>query len=105
MTILLVQTNLSSRPERSDLRFSSPCLQTSPKALRYLIKREVRGVRTTLIPPQLENATITERDKFAPADAELARGRVDPFTRPLELRINTQRRFVDHAMALLVRPF
>src|SRR5882757_5582224 len=84
---------------------TQPLKTFPPKTLRYLVKRKVCSLRTTLIPPQLENATVTERDKFALANPELSRGGVDPFARTLKLCINPQRRFVDHAMSLLIRPF
>src|SRR5580693_3764588 len=77
----------------------------SAKALRDLLERKVRSLGTGLIPPKLENATVTERDELALADSQFLRGRIDPLARTLEFGINAQRSFVDHAMALSVCPF
>src|ERR1700688_1899937 len=88
-----------------DLLLTLPLPTVPLKTLRNLGKGEVRGLGTSLIPPQLENATVTERDELALADAERLRSRVDPFARTFEFRIYPQRRFVENTMAPPVCPF
>jgi hypothetical protein len=58
------------------------------KTLRNLIERKIRGIGFGLIPPVLENATVTERNKLALGDAELFRLCVNPLIRAFELGID-----------------
>jgi hypothetical protein len=74
----------------SDVRSKSltPLQTLFAKAFRNFGEGKVRNVGSSLIPPVLENATVTERDELALAEAELMRDCVNPFIRSFELGIN-----------------
>src|SRR6202044_1781956 len=57
------------------------------KALRDLLKREVVRFGSRLIAPAFKNATVTERNELALADAELLRRCIDPVTRAFQFGI------------------
>ncbi len=58
------------------------------KALRDLVERKVLRLGSHLIPPALENATITERNELTLADAELLRRCIDPVARSFQFGID-----------------
>lgn len=59
---------------------------------------------TVLLPPQLEEAAVAERDVLGRSDGQSCGDAVDPLRRAFELGELADGGFIDHAVTLAVRP-
>ena len=76
-------------PRRRSLIFArhgaSGTRPSGAKVLRYFRERKVVRFGSRLFAPDIENATVTERNELVLADTEFLRGCIDPVARAFQL--------------------